>query len=678
MMNRREFHQTVTATTTALALSGSLNPSTSAIPASSPPDPLPAGASVRLGCNRLWHQWPASNPGLNDLAFSPDGRYLATLGYQDDHVFIWSVPDGRAVRDWEPQEVDRGGDLLWTEHGLYIASNGGLSLWEPLTASLIHRFTDETMQGLARPADRRLIAATSFIGGTIEVWDTATHERIAPFFAEIDGKRKTFRDWWDFLLCVSFSRCGRWLAAGGYRHGNTGDIGGLVHFWDIALRRHLARFFTQGGPIGRLAFTPTGRLLTADWAGTVSLWDVPEGRLVRDWPRPRTGNVYRGLAVNTSGQIALQREDGVRLWHSDPSCETVLCPAQGFSNLAYSDDGRFVASGCRSGRVDLYDAATGADLSPPDRHTAHVARVEISADGTTCLACLGYPGPHHVNEIVLRDTRTGARLQATPPSDWGVLALSPVGTQVAGRLRESRLAVWDWVSGEIAVHPDLDPGAVAWHPDGQELLVVATNGEVATWHPASDQTRRQPVATPGAITALAVAADGRAVALSDRGELFVWQLDRDDPPRRLSVPVPASGPAYRTAKWPLVLAPDGLSAAVTHGDGIVYAGSLTGEALRAVYTHPPGDEGSEDGHTVVVRYTPAGRLLIAGTCTALREHHWWYTWVVTDGQSGEEVWRSPPQRMWGSIALSPDGRTLLTGYDDGTLLVWPLPPFTPP
>ena len=146
MMNRRQFHQTVTATATTLALGGKQPHAASAASTSLPADPLPAGAVARLGCNRLWHLWPASNPGLNDLTFSPDGRYLATLGYQDDHVFIWSVPDGRPVRDWEPQDGDRGGSLLWTEQGLYVASNGGLSLWEPLTAALIHRFTDKGMR----------------------------------------------------------------------------------------------------------------------------------------------------------------------------------------------------------------------------------------------------------------------------------------------------------------------------------------------------------------------------------------------------------------------------------------------------------------------------------------------------------------------------------------------------
>jgi WD40 repeat protein len=670
-MNRRQFHQTVTTTAAALSLGGKLPNAAPAGPASLPPDPLPAGAVARLGCNRLWHVWPASNPGLNDLTFSPDSRYLATLGYQDDHVFIWSVPDGRAVRDWGPQEVDRGGSLLWTEKGLYIASNGGLSLWEPLTAALIHRLTDDAAQGLARSADGRWIAATSYFRGTVRLWDVTNHQPGVQLFAEVDGKRRAFPDMGDFLLSASFSRCGRWLAAGGYSHSRTGLIAGLVHCWDLAAGRHLVRFLTNGGPVGRLSFTPTGRLLTADWAGTVALWEPLEGRPERAWPRPATGNIYRGLAVNASGRIAVQREDGVRLWHPDPDREPLLCPARGHSHLAYSDDGRFVAVGGRSGRVDLYDAATGADLSPPDRHSADVRGIDVTADGTVCCLCLGYFSPHHAHEVVLRDMRTGARLGGAPPADWRPLSLAPVGTRVAGRLNDSRLAMWDWASGDVQVHPELNPRVVAWHPDGQ-ALVAADGGEVATWHPGSGRGNRQPVSGPVPISALAVAAGGRA-ACSENGDLFVWQVDRDDPPRRLAVPPRPSDPNTYPGTCPLALAPDGLAVAVTWGDGIVYAGPVAGGELRPVYTHPPGAEG--DGHSVILRYSAAGRLLIAGACSALRDGHWWYSWVVTDGLSGEVAFRSPPQPLWATaMALSPDGRALLTGHEDGTLLVWPLTP----
>jgi WD40 repeat protein len=672
-MNRRQFHQTITATAAALAWDGERTPAAPAGPASLPAlDPLPAGAAARLGCNRLWHLWPASNPGLNDLTFSHDGRYLATLGYQDDHVFIWSVPDGRPVRDWEPQLVDRGGNLLWTEQGLYVASNGGLSLWEPLTATLIHRFTDQAAQGLARSPDGRWLAATSYTSGTVELWDRTTYQPLAQLFAEIDGKRKVFPDHGDFLLSVSFSRCGRWLAAGGYSHGMTGLIAGIVHCWDLAARRHLIRFFTKGSPVGELAFTPTGHLLTADWHGTVALWEPLEGRLVRDWPPSHTGSLYHSLAVNVAGQIALQRENGVYLWHLDAERETMLCPGRGFGQLAYSDDGRFIAGGVHSGRVDLFDAATGADLSPPDRHTAQVWSIELTADGTICLACLGRVHPHYA-EIVLRDMRTGARLGVSPPADWLPMALAPVGTRIAGRLKESRLAVWDWGSGDVTIHPELDPQILAWHPDGQTLVVVARNGEVASWNSGTGLSRRQPVSRSVPMKALAVAASGRAAALSGEDELLTWQVDRDDPPHRLAVPPQPPQSPYFAPKVALALAPDGQAVALTYGDGIVYAGSVADGELRPVYTHPPGDEGVEDGNTVILEYTPARRLLIAGTCTALRDHKWWHTNVVTNALSGELLWRSRPERLWSTaLALSPDGQALLTGHEDGTLLVWPL------
>jgi WD40 repeat protein len=672
-MDRRQFHHTVAATAAALALDGKLPDAAAAGPAAPPPDPLPAGAAARLGSSRLWHLWAASNPGLNDLAFSPDGRYLATLGYQDDHVFIWSIPDGRAVRDWEPQEVDRCGSLLWTEQGLYVASNGGLSLWEPLTAALIHRFTDEAAQGLARSPDGRWLAATSYFRGTVELWDTTTYQLVARLFAEIDGERRIFPQVGDVLLSAAFSRCGRWLAAGGYSQGQTWPVAGLVHCWDLAARRHLVRFPTGQPPVGRLAFTPTGRLLTTDWANTIALWEPGEGRRLCEWPRPTTGSLHRGLAANAGGHIALQREDGVYLWHPAPAQETLLCPARGCCHLAYSDDGRFVAvAGGGSGRVDLYDAATGTDISPPDRQGAHVARMELTADGTVCLAWVGYGGPHHPDEFVLRDTRTGARLGTTPPADWRPLALAPVGTRIAGLLRESRLAVWDWATGAVQEHPELNPRIIAWHPDGQTLL-AATEEEVASWRPGSGRGRRQPVPRAVPLLDLAVAAGGRAAALSEQGELFVWQVDREDPPRRLALPPRPSRANSYPGACPLALAPDGLSVAVTRGDGVVYAGALAAAELRPVHTHPPGEDSAEDQHAVILRYTSAGRLLIAGTCTALRDHHWWYTGVVTDGLSGEVVWRSSPQRLWAwALALSPDGQALLTGHEDGTLLVWPL------
>src|SRR5262249_33593452 len=146
-----------------------------------------------------------------------------------------------------------------------------------------------------------------------------------------------------------------------------------------------------------------------------------------------------------------------------------------------------------------------------------VQHIEVTADGAVCLAFLGHFSPHNY-EIVLRDTRTGARLGTTPPADWQPLALAPVGTRIAGRLNESRLAVWDWASGHVQTLPEFDPQLVAWHPDGQTLVAASGNGAVMSWHPGSGRGNRQPVPSAAPLLGVAVAAGGQAAALSENGD----------------------------------------------------------------------------------------------------------------------------------------------------------------
>src|SRR5262245_39073440 len=97
-----------------------------------PDDPLPEGAWVRLGTNRLDRVVRARNSGICRIAFSPDGRYLLALGYQDDEGSLWELPGGREV--WRRElgcGVDRGAGVAFSPDGqLLVIGNSGLKVFE--------------------------------------------------------------------------------------------------------------------------------------------------------------------------------------------------------------------------------------------------------------------------------------------------------------------------------------------------------------------------------------------------------------------------------------------------------------------------------------------------------------------------------------------------------------------
>ncbi len=231
---------------------------------------------------------------VNRVAFSPDGKTLAIAysGAQRDGVVLRDVVTHKRLADLPIPVSERGAvSVAFSPDGRTLAAGFG------------------SMGRFGGPAE---------VGGVM-LWDAATHERLADKLLPVSEGS---------VWGVAFSPDGKTLAAAfGPTNVDGGRVGGVA-LWDVATRKRLADgpFAVMEGKVECVAFSPDGKTLAAGvigpaTAGGVMLWDVATRKPLADKPLTvNRGFVTGGLAFSPDGKtlaagvsadVALR---GVMLW----------------------------------------------------------------------------------------------------------------------------------------------------------------------------------------------------------------------------------------------------------------------------------------------------------------------------------------------------------------------------
>ncbi|TDC24471.1 hypothetical protein E1265_09525 [Streptomyces sp. 8K308] len=260
--------------------------------------------------------------------------------------------------------------------------------------------------------------------------------------------------------------------------------------------------------------------------GTVRLWDPATGRPTSQPLTGHTGTVFR-MAFSPDGRLLAtgSMDTTVRLWETATG-QLVGKPLTGHSgtveDVAFSPDGRLLATGSMDTTVRLWDPATGQPVGEPlTGHTECVVGVAFSPDGR--LLATGSMD----TTVRLWDPATGQPLGEPLTGHTGHVlrvAFSPDGRLLATGSRDWTVRLWDPATGQPVGKPLTGHTNNVWeHGFSVDSSLLATFDEdntVLLWDPATGERVGQPWTGPanGSIHVVHSSDGSLLVASVDGGE----------------------------------------------------------------------------------------------------------------------------------------------------------------
>ncbi|WP_088251972.1 WD40 repeat domain-containing protein [Fimbriiglobus ruber] len=487
--------------------------------------------------------WVEEIKDVRALSFAPDGKALAVA--TPERVILVDTTTGKTVAQIPADHADQiafdpSGTSIWLgregeEQWNPSAKPGTLRRWDLRTGSVARTY--DTVPGgtyslVASPDGKTL--AFSGAGRRAIIWDTAAGKAVA----RIKSNSQSIR--------LAYAPDGKMLAL---------TEGMRVRVWDVAARREVHHNETYVEEVSIVATSLDSKLIaTADWGGTVQVWDPDSGLEINSWMANHNFRGINAMTFTPDGHSILTFGSGTaRRWDVSRGEETVFFkkPKKTMDDslaISSADCRLFAAHWGNHKTITLYETTTGRSLRELNGHAQAITQMAFSSDARRLISVEAV-GSVSINSLTATDDQRWQSLGTSSVRVWDVttgqtlhtfavdkpfgrMTVSPDCRVVAVESYQKEekvtfLGFWDLMTGKEMVGRRIKgAGGAVFSPDGRYLAAKAGN-TIRLYEVASGQVVRVFEGAVGSVTGLTITPNGRRlISLHHDGTSLVWDLTR--------------------------------------------------------------------------------------------------------------------------------------------------------